>query len=113
MVEVRIEIDDKRVQEMLKKMHPAIQQALLRFLTKAGSLVESKAKAGAPVKTGKLRNSISSKIEGIRRVIIGPKVDYGIYQEKMQPFMRPALVDNVDNIRDILIKELNLAIARI
>lgn len=118
MVEVRIDIDDKRVKEMLKKMSPAIQQALARFLTKAGLVIKSSAKALAPVDTSNLRGSISSRPEGIRQVIIGPNVDYAIYQEfgtkymKAQPYMRPALEDNLGNIRDIFIREINLAIQR-
>jgi len=118
MIEMQIEIDDKRVKEMLKKMNPAIQQALLRFLKKAGSIIKSSAKANAPVDTSRLRGSISSRPEGIRQVIIGPNVDYGIYQEfgtkymKAQPYMRPALEDNIDNVRDIFIREINLAIQR-
>jgi len=119
MIEMQIEIDDKRVQAMLKKMNPAIQQALSRFLKKAGIIVKSSAKANAPVDTSNLRGGISSRPEGIRQVIIGPNVDYGIYQEfgtkymKAQPYMRPALQDNIDNIRDIFLKEINLAIQRI
>ena len=118
MIEVQVEIDDKKVQEMLKKMNPAIRQALSRFLTKAGIIVKSSAKANAPVDTSRLRGSISSRPEGIRQVIIGPNVDYGIYQEfgtkymKAQPYMRPALQDNLGNIRDIFIREINLAIQR-
>lgn len=152
MIEMQIEIDDKRVQEMLKKMHPAIQQALLRFLTKSGIIVKSSAKAYAPVDTSNLRGGISYRLEGIRQVIIGPNVDYGIYVEKgtkphfppvkalsewagrvlgdaslgfviargisrkgtkKQPYMQPALQDNLGNIRGIFFREINLAIQRI
>lgn len=118
MIEVQVEIDDKKVREMFKKMNPAIRKALSKVLTKAGLIVKSSAKAQAPVDTSRLRGSISSKPEDIRQVVIGPNVDYAIYQEfgtkymKAQPYMRPALEDNVDNIRDIFFKEINLALQR-
>ena len=119
MVNIQITIDDKRVKEMLKKMTPAIQGALKRALTKSGIIIKSAAKALAPVDKGLLRGGISHRLEGIDRVVIGPNVDYGIYQEfgtkymRAQPYMRPAAEDNTGNVRDIFIKEINLVIERL
>jgi len=120
MVNVSIKLDDSKVRKMLKEMTPAIRKAIERFLIKAGAVIKSSAKANAPVKTGRLRDSISSNVDKVRNeVIIGPNVEYGVYQEfgtkymKAQPYMRPALEDNVDNIRDIFIREIDLVIKRL
>lgn len=120
MVEISIVFDDKKVQRLLKKMPPAIRTATTRFLIKSGVIVKASAKDEAPVLTGILRGSISSRLDKLRNeMIIGPNVEYGVYQEfgtkymKAQPYMRPALEDNVENIRDIYVREIDLAIARI
>ena len=120
MVNVSITFDDTEVQKMLRKMPPAIRTAIERFLIKAGLVIKSSAKANAPVRTGRLRDSISSKVDKLRQeAVIGPNVEYDIYQEfgtkymKAQPYMRPALEDNVDNIRDIFVREIDLVIKRL
>lgn len=50
-------------------------------LIKCGAAWESYSKQGAPVDTGRLRNSIHHQMEGDDTVAIGSNVDYGIYQE--------------------------------
>lgn len=52
-----------------------------RALLKCGAAWESYAKQGAPVDTGRLRNSLEHQMEGSDTVAIGSDVDYGIYQE--------------------------------
>jgi len=120
MVGISIKLDDSKVRKMLKEMTPAIRKAIERFLIKAGTVVKASAKANAPVRTGRLRDSISSKVDKVRQeAVIGPNVEYAIYQEfgtkymKAQPYMRPALEDNIDNIRDIFVREIDLVIKRL
>ena len=52
-----------------------------RSLTKCGAAWESYAKQGAPVDTGRLRNSLHHEMEGEDTVDIGSNVEYAIYQE--------------------------------
>lgn len=153
MVKVSITFDDAEVRKLLRKMPPAIKIAVERFLIKAGLVVKSSAKANAPVRTARLRDSISSKVDKLRQeAVIGPNVEYGPYVEhgtrphfppvkalsewagkvlgdaslgfviaksiskkgtKKQPYMLPALEDNVDNIRDIFVREIDLVIKRL
>lgn len=142
MIELSITVDDKRVKRLLKKMTPAVQKAIERFLIKGGIIVKTQAKALAPVRTARLKNSISSKVDKMKQMVtIGPHVDpYDVYVEtgtrphridspvklktgwvyigmhpgtKAQPYMKPALESNVDNLRDIFIRELDLIIQRI
>ena len=121
MIELSITVDDKRVKRLLKKMTPAVQKAIEKFLIKGGIIVKTQAKANAPVGiTGALKGSITSRVDKMKQeVVVGPNVDYDIYQEfgtkfmKAQPYMGPALESNIDNLRDIFIRELNLIIQRI
>lgn len=55
-------------------------ERMKRALAAAGEIVSSDAKANAPVKTGRLRQSIVSIVEG-NEAIIGPTVNYGTYVE--------------------------------
>lgn len=76
-------------------------------VAQGGMLVETDAKAMAPVDTGLLRGSITSVPEGMT-CEIGTNVEYGIYQEfgtyKMaaHPYLVPALVNNEEAILELI-----------
>lgn len=91
-------------------------------LSKIGFRAEDHAKALAPVGTpqstgikgyvgGRLRASITHLVDD-RSVTIGTNVEYGKYQElgtskmEAQPFLWPAIVNNIDEYKDILRNEL-------
>jgi HK97 gp10 family phage protein len=66
-------------------------------LDKSGRLVEQRARAGAPVDTGALANSIRATREGVE-VLVGPNVgvyaavqEYGSAHTPAHPYLRPAL----------------------
>lgn len=50
-------------------------------LIKCGAAWESYAKQGAPVDTGRLRNSLQHEMEGEDTIDIGSNVEYATYQE--------------------------------
>lgn len=50
-------------------------------LIKCGAAWESYAKQGAPVDTGRLRNSLQHDMEGEDTIDIGSNVEYATYQE--------------------------------
>lgn len=66
------------------------------LLERLGTEITTDAKAAAPVRTGKLRDSIDYEVRG-DTVQISAGVDYAIYVEEgtrymhAEPFLRPAL----------------------
>lgn len=63
----------------ISKLTPA--QITENILQDIGSRVETVAKSKAPVKSGALRNSITSTVEKGNTLIIDAAVDYATYQE--------------------------------
>lgn len=74
---VFFEISNDNREEILKM----IQDATIRALETVGFQAESYAKLGAPVDTGRLRNSISHAFENDNTMQIGTNVEYAIFQE--------------------------------
>ena len=76
-------------------------------LAKTAFDIEGDAKVFVPVRTGNLRNSIGSDVEGLS-ADIGPTADYGGYVEfgtsKMapQPYLMPATDRNLDGLMEAL-----------
>lgn len=89
----------------------ALNEAERRALEKVGMFVESEAQENAPVDTGRLRNSITHEVEG-RYAVIGTPVEYaphvelGTSRSKAQPYLRPAIEENRDTIKQIITDEL-------
>jgi len=80
-------------------------------MVKACLLVERDAKKNCPVDTGRLRSSITNRMEIEDKQligIVGTNVEYAPYQEfgtsKMaaHPFLFPALESNKERIKDLL-----------
>lgn len=84
---------------VLKKAGKNAPAAMDTWMEMVGTQIEQTMKTMAPVKTGRLRNSIRvTSAPG--RVQVGPvDVDYDVYQEygtsrmKAQPFARPAFTE--------------------
>ena len=89
------------------KVIRAAEQAKVKALTKAALVVEDQAVSLVPVDTGNLKNSITHQVKG-DEARIGTNTDYGPYLEfgtrKMpaQPYLRPAMDKNKNNIQKIL-----------
>ncbi|MDD5510908.1 MAG: HK97 gp10 family phage protein [Dehalococcoidales bacterium] len=88
-----------------------INARLKSNMTKACLLVERDAKINAPVDTGRLRASITNRLEVEKDQligIVGTNVEYAPYQEfgtsKMpaHPFLYPALEANKSKIKGLL-----------
>ena len=93
--------------ERLKEISVQLKQGM----TKACLLVERDAKRNAPVDTGRLRSSITNRldIDGNQIVgVVGTNVEYASFLEhgtsKMpaHPFLFPALEANREKIKDLL-----------
>ncbi|MCG6796351.1 HK97 gp10 family phage protein [Geobacillus sp. YHL] len=81
--------------------------------------VEAEAKLRAPVDTGRLRNSITHQTENSEtqsKAYIGTNVEYAPYVEfgvaskniRPQPYLRPAIDENQDRIKEIIEKGMNV-----
>lgn len=81
-----------------------LREAVDEFLESAGTHVEGEAKDRAPYDSGRLRDSITHRVNG-DVAIVGTPVEYATYVEygtvrmKAQPYMRPALDDNRKTLR--------------
>ena len=90
-----------------KEARPALTKALIR----AGHMVEKDAKGKCPVRTGRLRSSITTEkktwdeIHIGTNVVYGPFVEYGTRFMRAQPYLRPALAENQKKITDSVVSE--------
>lgn len=58
-----------------------INVAAQKVIQDAALRVQAEAQSRAPVKSGRLRNSISVRYPSPLSAVIGPQVEYGVYQE--------------------------------
>lgn len=99
------------------------------LITNTANQIKTLAKAKAPRKTGALIDSIEVGHQGPLVAIIGPHVEYGVYQEfgvgqlgefptsgrrgfRAQPYMRPALTQALGPLADQMAEAGLLAITK-
>lgn len=81
MIEYKIDTNDLESMNHLIRMVPTIAMPEMKMaLTKSAIEIQNVARAQAPTRTGKLRNSIMFSVKGLT-AIIEPKVDYAVYVE--------------------------------
>ena len=90
-----------------------LHDAVIRALMECGAVCENYAKIGAPVDTGRLRNSMNHTMVSDNTVAIGSNVEYGIYQElgtsrgiKPKRFLTNAMRNHIDEYKGIIQKNL-------
>lgn len=59
----------------------AMEKAAQQIIMQTAMKVQSEAQTRAPIKSGRLRNSISVSYPTPMSAVIGPQVEYGVYQE--------------------------------
>jgi len=80
----------------LPKLAAKLPEAVHEFVSKAAHDVEANAKAVVPVRTGALKNSITTEFTSPTRAVVAPHMDYAAYVEfgtrrqRAKPYMRPA-----------------------
>ncbi len=85
------------VKSRFPQLTVAAQALAEAAIAKAAHDIEAHAKAAAPVDTGLLRNSITSRREGRLAWVVESPVDYSVYQEygtsrmAARPYMTPAV----------------------
>lgn len=100
-----------RFQEEIEKM----KQRRERTIKQIAVFVEVEAKLRAPVSTGNLRRSITHETQS-DKAYIGTNVEYAPYVEfgvaskniPAQPYLRPAIEENRDKIRDMIREGMSL-----
>ena len=100
-------IKGKELAEKFKQAGKEIADKIDKALYKAGLLVERSAKQIVPVDTGRLRASISTRVipgnaEVGTRVEYARFVEFGTEKQKAQPYLKPALENNREQIKIIL-----------
>lgn len=101
-----VRVDDHSA-EFLQEVADKIPVAL----EECGLVAEGYAKRLCPVDTGRLRNSITHTTEE-NTAYVGTNVEYAPYVEmgttrtRAQPFIKPALADNVDVYKGIIERHL-------
>lgn len=92
-----------------EKLKSQLSAAMGRGMTEIAMMLEADAILNCPVDTGRLRASITHKVEndGISasatigtNVEYAPHVEFGTVHQKAQPFLRPALIENESRARD-------------
>ena len=95
------------VQDNTEEVSLAIKQAIRSALREIGGRAVGYATAIVPVRTGNLRSSIAYDADD-SQVIIGSDVPYasyveeGTYRMRPRPYLRPAIVDHLDEYREII-----------
>lgn len=85
----------------------AIRQAIRAAMREIGERAVKYATELVPVRTGNLKSSIAYDADD-RQVIIGSDVTYASYVEegtrrmRPRPYLRPAMVNHLDEYRDII-----------
>lgn len=113
-----------------------LDEAILRALERVGSQAEGYAADLAPVDTGRLRNSLTHRVDADKKVYVGTAAEYAAYVEfgtgkyasggrqtpwvykddkgqwhythgqRAQPFLKPALQNHIETYRNIIEDEL-------
>lgn len=105
-MQISISINDYS-DEVLRKLADKIPVAL----EKCGLVAEGYSKRLCPVDTGNLRNSITHEVRG-KTVYIGTNVEYAVYVEmgtsrtRSQPYLKPAIQNNVKEYQEIIVNTL-------
>ena len=90
-----------------KKDYPKLFDKITNmYLHEAGRIVEGAAKDYVPVDSGRLKNSITSKIMQEKAFIgtnveYAPHVEYGTRFMRAQPYLRPAIDKNKRALLDL------------
>lgn len=94
------------------EIEAALASAIPMALEKCGLVAEGYAKRLCPVDTGNLRNSLTHTTDE-NTAYIGTAVEYAPYVElgtsrtRAQPYLKPAIIDHIQEYEDILKNALN------
>ena len=104
----RLEVDGYEKLLALKTLASAVKGYADEALKNAADLCVAEAKRFAPVRTGRLRDSIRVLERGSGYVIVGsdveyaPYVEFGTYRMAPRSFLRPAVWDAVYTFQEVI-----------
>jgi len=87
-----------KITDNSKAVLTAIGEKIDKSLKDIPGEIVAEARRNAPVKTGRLRDSIKGQVDN-RRVIIGSTVPYGPAMEVKRPHLRPAIHSKLGMIK--------------
>lgn len=95
---MRIDFDTASFERGLDNVLRNVEANMERVIQGTLDVAETRAKALAPVDTGKLRNLITSERQGTVGILTSQAeysvyVEYGTSRTRAQPFMNPAFVE--------------------
>jgi len=104
----RLEVDGCENTRYLKTLAASLKGYVDEALKHAAELCVAEAKRFAPVRTGRLRDSIRVLEQGEGYVTVGsdveyaPYVEYGTYRMAPRSFLRPAVNDAVYAFQEVI-----------
>lgn len=108
------------MQDFLKQAPEAIRKATKKSLKQAAVLVKTEAVRNCPVRTGHLRSTIYYRVNGNEYgFTVGASAKYGGYVEygtrymRAQPYIRPAFIFVMQNIKSATGKEIEKELEKI
>ncbi len=123
MVEIRLRVEGVAdVTNSLDRLSREISEAVVPGTLQAGQVLEQAMQQRAPVRTGRLRDSIMVEITeqsaSCVEVEVGPTVAYaddvefGTSRSPAKPYLRPAIDENLQAVTDTLAKSLQQILDR-
>jgi HK97 gp10 family phage protein len=114
---VSINVDINGAQEFsnaLSRFDLEMQRQIQQNLSVWGQAVRAKAESLAPARTGYLRNSIIVKnqdwqIEVGAEAAYAATVEFGTRNQRAQPFLMPAIEENLPNLEKVMLEVLDSA----
>ena len=79
----------------------ALAACRARALEEMGALAAEAAREGAPVRTGRLRDSVECRV-GSEAAEVGSSLEYALFVELEQPFLRPAVEGRGEAFRGVI-----------
>ncbi|MEM0095037.1 MAG: HK97 gp10 family phage protein [Candidatus Bathyarchaeia archaeon] len=114
-VEITITVEGaENLQQALQRLGDAAQRNIQEHLERWAMEVREYARALAPVRTGRLRNSIYTRTSGWT-VEVGASAEYAIYVEfgtrhmQAKPFLRPAVEEHLPTLENAILDALDKA----
>ena len=118
-VEVSITVSGmEELRRKINKLNSELKRKVNDELRKIGSLISERAKNLAPIRTGRLRSSIFSRVEDWT-LKVGANAPYARYVEfgtrwiKPRHFMLRAVQENTSKIKGLLDKAVSSAISEV
>jgi signal-transduction protein with cAMP-binding, CBS, and nucleotidyltransferase domain len=88
----------------------AVKKQMERAVEESVVIVEADSKLLCPVDTGTLKRSIAHEVNSSENKVkgaVGTNVDYAYFAEKKQPYLEPAVDQNMETIKRKMAEVLN------